>query len=104
MTFNENSDHPTMTFRVKVQSVEPARSLSYRWQHPEGAEAAVGNSTLVEFTLIPDGDGTRLRVVETGVENMDWSRAQQDSFVEEHNRGWVMHLGRLRDQVEGAAS
>jgi uncharacterized protein YndB with AHSA1/START domain len=85
--------------RVSVQSVEPARSLSYRWQHPQGAPARVGNSLLVTFTLIPEGAGTRLRVVETGLEDMGWTRQEQDTYIAEHTHGWVTHLGKLRDHL-----
>ena len=58
-----------------------------------------GNSTLVEFTLSPEGDGTRLRVVETGVEQLGWAAEQQQGFVEEHGSGWLTYLGRLSDLI-----
>jgi hypothetical protein len=73
--------------------------LSYRWQHPQGAPARVGNSLLVTFTLIPEGAGTRLRVVETGLEDMGWTRQEQDTYIAEHTHGWVTHLGKLRDHL-----
>jgi hypothetical protein len=46
-----------------------------------------------------EGGGTRLRVVETGLEQMGWSDEQQDTYVREHNFGWVTYLGRLRDYL-----
>jgi uncharacterized protein YndB with AHSA1/START domain len=54
---------------------------------------------VVEFTLTPEGDGTRLRVVQTGVERMGWSQEQQDTFADRHTRGWATYLARLRDLV-----
>ena len=83
------------TVRVSVESVEPPRSFSYRWQHPPGAAARAGNAVLVTFTLAPEGGGTRLRVVETELDEMGWAREAQDAYVAEHTRGWVTHLGRL---------
>ena len=52
-----------------------AARFAYRWarasREPGGDEPADGNSTLVEFTLAPEGDGTRLRVVESGFAALD---------------------------------
>src|ERR1700730_16172163 len=97
LTFNDEATKQSLTVQVTVQSVEVERSFSYRWQHPAGAAAAEGNSLLVEFTLTSEGDGTRLRVVEIGLEQMGWSQEEQDTFVRKHNHGWVTYLGRLRD-------
>src|SRR5690349_22705148 len=52
------------TVHGRVVEVEPPRRLAYRWG-PLG-DLTAENSTLVEFTLKPEGDGTRLRVVESG--------------------------------------
>lgn len=99
LTLAGRSGAGSRTVRVSVQSVEPRRSLSYRWQHPPGVAARAGNSLLVTFTLIPEGAGTRLRVVETGVEDMGWTPEAQGTYVTEHNHGWATHLGRLRDHL-----
>ena len=85
--------------RVEVRSVDRERTFSYRWQHPPGAPAHAGNSLLVTFTLSPEGTGTRLRVVETGLEDMDWTPEQLAAYVDEHTHGWATHLGRLRRQL-----
>jgi uncharacterized protein YndB with AHSA1/START domain len=91
----------SLTYQVAVRAVEPERLFSYRWQHPRGATAAEGNSTLVEFTLSPEGGGTLLRVVETGVEEMDWPADQQYRYANEHSDGWVHYFGRLHDHLAG---
>jgi uncharacterized protein YndB with AHSA1/START domain len=101
LTFNDRATKQSMSVHITVQSVQPERSFSYRWMHPEGAVAGEGNSVLVEFTLTPEGDGTRLRVVETGLEGIGWSQDQQDNYAREHNEGWVTHLTRLRDHLGG---
>src|SRR3977135_2880813 len=51
VTFNDQATKESRRVQVTVQSVEPARSFSYRWQHLSGAAAVEGNSLLVEFTL-----------------------------------------------------
>ncbi|MCD2191817.1 SRPBCC domain-containing protein [Actinomycetospora endophytica] len=92
---------PSRTVRVTVQSVDRQSSFSYRWLHPEGAPARTGNSVLVTFTLTAEHDGTRLRVVETELDAMGWSRDELDGYVNEHTAGWAAHLGRLRGQLVG---
>ncbi|WP_214324895.1 SRPBCC family protein [Nonomuraea sediminis] len=95
LTFTDKATHHSVTVHVTVQSVEPQRSYSYRWQHPQGTEPVAGNSTLVRFTLTPEGAGTRLRVVESGFEEM----GAPESQLQEHTEGWAVHLGNLRTYV-----
>src|SRR5579875_1533431 len=57
---------------VVVETVDPPRRFSFRWNHPLGEEPKEGNSMLVEFNLSPEGDErTRLRVTESGHELRD---------------------------------
>jgi uncharacterized protein YndB with AHSA1/START domain len=100
LTFRETPTGPR-TFNVTVESVEPQRSWAYRWNHPDGAEATDSNSTFVQFTLSAEGGRTRLRVVETGVEQTGWSVAEQDSYAADHNSGWTTIIGRLAEMLAG---
>lgn len=51
----------------RVESVEPPTCWSFRFVgHEADVEPSAGNSTLVTFTLAPELDGTRIRVVESG--------------------------------------
>jgi len=92
------------TAHARVETVEPPHRLVYRWmrwprEHPTGAGLQEGNSTLVEFDLTPEGDGTRLRVVESGFQQLD---GDAGSYYQENDTGWPKELGELRDYVEGA--
>jgi uncharacterized protein YndB with AHSA1/START domain len=80
---------------VLVETVEPPTRFSFRWNHPAGEQPAAGNSLLVEFTLVSEGDQTRLRVVESGLEPLPWPDADKQRYAEEHNEGWGKFLGRL---------
>ena len=64
---------------------------------PAGEEPAVGNSFLVEFTLVDEGERTRLRVVESGLNALPWPDVDKQRYAEEHNGGWGTFLGRLVD-------
>jgi uncharacterized protein YndB with AHSA1/START domain len=98
LTFSNRDARQSMSVQVTVQSVQPERSFSYRWLHPQGATAGQGNSVLVEIALQPEGDG-RLRVVETGLEHMGWPAEEQDSYIRDHTAGWVTYLSRLQDYL-----
>ncbi len=84
------------TAHISVQTVEPPHTFAFRWAHPVGAEARKDNSLLVEFTLAPEGENTRLRVVETGLDEIEWSDEQKSTYADEHNSGWGTHLPNLR--------
>ena len=80
---------------VLVETVEPPTRFSFRWNHPVGETPAAGNSILVEFTLVGEGERTRLRVAESGLEPLPWPDADKLRYAEEHNEGWGEFLERL---------
>ena len=85
------------TYNIEVEAMEPNRRFAFRWVHPDGAKADESNSMLVEFTFHPEAGSTRLRVVESGFDTVDWSDAQKAKYAERHSKGWQTILGRLRD-------
>jgi uncharacterized protein YndB with AHSA1/START domain len=90
------------TYRGRVERVEPPRFVSFRWAalgFPD-SEPREGNSTLVEFTLTPDGDGTRLRVTESGFDTLDWPEDKQREHREGNREGWEI---KTRELAEYAA-
>ena len=88
-------------FPVRVEKVEPPTYLAYRWASAfPGAELREDNSTLVEFTLSPDGDKTRLRVVESGFAALAGSEELRSKAVEDNTGGWPQVLDALRTRAE----
>ena len=73
----------------------PPRLFSFRWTHAEGDTAATGNSFLVEFELEPVGNGTLLRLTETGFRERGWDEAKVAAEYAEHVSGWDFFLPRL---------
>ena len=91
------------TTRGRVVAVEPHTRFSYRWapfKDPSGDEPGEGNSTLVEFTLQPEGDGTRLRVVESGFASLATSDARRQQNLKDNTEGWEFETGELRSYAE----
>jgi uncharacterized protein YndB with AHSA1/START domain len=89
------------TYYLKVEAFEPPRRFAYRWLQQKGTAAREDNSMLVEFTLRAEADGTRLRVVESGFDTVDWAEEAKSQYFEDHQQGWQTLLGRLRDYAPG---
>jgi uncharacterized protein YndB with AHSA1/START domain len=82
-----------------VIDVEPPHTFSFRWTHPVGEPAAVGNSLLVTFDLTPSGRGTLLRMTERGFREMGWEVAVLEQQYQEHVAGWDYYLPRIAPYV-----
>jgi len=97
LNHGEGFEYPTRLVRV-----EPPHFLSYRWASAfPGQETRDDNSTLVEFSLVAEGAGTRLQVVESGFAGLEipaemTERAGYDSHV----GGWTEIVGTLRQLAE----
>jgi uncharacterized protein YndB with AHSA1/START domain len=81
----------------RVEKVDPPSFFSFRWARPAGAEPREGNSTLVEFSLAPEGKGTRLRVVESGFPSLEGD--EQSKYAAQNVEGWKLELEDLRRYV-----
>lgn len=73
--------------------VDPPRSVSFTWGW-EGEESTLPpGSSRVEVTLAPDGAGTILSLVHTGLPSED--------SAERHGEGWKHYLSRLAVAAPG---
>jgi uncharacterized protein YndB with AHSA1/START domain len=89
---------PTQTLHwVQFQVVDavPPRRFSFRWTHEEGEVPAEGNSMLVVFEMEPSGDGTLLRMTESGFRERGWDEAKVADEYAQHVQGWGHFLPRL---------
>jgi uncharacterized protein YndB with AHSA1/START domain len=80
----------------RVEKIDPPHFVSFHWLRSELDE---DSSTLVEFSLTEEGEGTRLRVVESGFQGLAGSEEENAKDAEEHGRGWELELGQLREYV-----
>jgi uncharacterized protein YndB with AHSA1/START domain len=93
--------------RGRIEAVEPQRLFAFRWApftDPGGLDPTDGNSTRVEFTLSAEGQGTRLRVVESGFETLATSAEQRRRNLEGNTEGWRMELGELQQYATKVAA
>jgi uncharacterized protein YndB with AHSA1/START domain len=78
-----------MAFDFLVERIEPMRLFSFRW-HPYAVERSVDYSkeptTLVEFVLEPQSDGTLLTITESGFDRIPLERRAQ--AFQANEGGW----------------
>jgi uncharacterized protein YndB with AHSA1/START domain len=89
-------------FPTLIVAVDPPRHLAYRWASAyPGEQAHEGNSTLVEFFLEPEADGTRLRVTESGFAGLTIPPEREDTAgYQSHDRGWTDVVHNLQEYAE----
>jgi uncharacterized protein YndB with AHSA1/START domain len=84
-----------------VKAIEPERLFSFSW-HPYAIEKDVDYSdeppTLVEFTLEPIANGTRLRVVESGFDRIPAGRRPE--ALRMNTGGWEAQMTNIQKHVE----
>lgn len=83
---------------ARIERVEPDRLFAFRWPL-FGETLAEGNSTLVEFSLAPEGDATLVKVVESGFAELAVSEDKQLRHAEENTEGWKGELGHLAEHA-----
>lgn len=92
-----------VVFEALIERMDSERLFSYRW-HPYSVDPAVDYSkeptTLVEFTLQAVDDGTLLRVVESGFDNIPLSRRSEAFRM--NSRGWDGQLKNIEKHVATA--
>jgi uncharacterized protein YndB with AHSA1/START domain len=89
---------------ARVERVEEPTLFSFRWALEPGVEPAPGEETLVEFTLTPEGDGTRLTVVESGFSTLDRPADKQEWHRERNVDGWRQVLEALAAGATGVTT
>jgi uncharacterized protein YndB with AHSA1/START domain len=93
-----------LTFDITIERMEPERLFSWRW-HPHPIDPAIDYSaeptTLVTFELEETQDGTMLRVVESGFDQIPPARRAE--AYRGNEQGWAGQMEAIRKYV-GASS
>jgi uncharacterized protein YndB with AHSA1/START domain len=92
-----------MIVPIRVVDAEPFRRFSFRWNHPNGTAPNENNSALVEFSLIEEAEGTRLRVLESGIDAVTYDEQSRTRYLEDHKHGWERHLGEMVEYIASTA-
>lgn len=95
-----NKGYEHVRWNASVEAIEPPHRFAFRW-HPYAIEQDRDYSkeptTLVEFLLEPDGDGTRLRVIESGFDALPKSR--RDEAFRMNSGGWAKQVDNVRNYL-----
>jgi uncharacterized protein YndB with AHSA1/START domain len=88
-------------FVLRIEEVVEPRLLSFRWRPQEFDRPMddFSESTLVEFRLEADPEGTLLTIRESGFENIPES--QRSEQLRGNSEGWDEQLGRIGAYVSG---
>ena len=87
------------TANMRVERVEEPSVFGFTW-HIYGLPETDPRRTYVEFTLEPQGDGTKLTVVESGFAQLP-DDAHQAAF-DGNTNGWASELGELVAYLDAA--
>ena len=97
---NPEYSHVTMT--VTEERIVPGMLLSFRWR-PYAIDPNKDYSdepkTLVEFTIEPHGNGTLLKVSESGFDGIPAYR--RDEAFRMNDGGWASQMEQIRKHVDG---
>jgi uncharacterized protein YndB with AHSA1/START domain len=88
------------TYLATVERLEPPTVFAFRGAYRPDTEPGPGNSTVVEFTLTPEDERTRLRVVESGFSTLDMSTEEQDKLRSGNVEGWRIEMDGLLAYAE----
>lgn len=79
------------TMAGEVRAVDPGRSIALTWQWEQDDEP----TRLVELSMQPDGDGSRLSITHGPFDDGD------DESAREHEEGWRHFSAELRERGAG---
>ncbi|GAA3226796.1 SRPBCC family protein [Pseudonocardia petroleophila] len=85
--------------RMRVERVEEPSVFGFTW-HINGLPDDDPRRTYVEFTLVEDGPGTRLTVVESGFAQLPTEA--HDTAFGGNTQGWASELGELVSYLDAA--
>lgn len=91
-----------LQWEAKVVAMEPPHRFAFTW-HPYAVDPATDYAaeppTLVEFHLVPSGQGSRLTVVESGFDALPPHR--RDEAFRMNEGGWAEQVQNIRTHVAG---
>lgn len=91
-----------VVWRATVVTIEPKSRFAFTWR-PYAIDQSVDYSaerpTLVEFRLAPEGEGTRLSLVESGFDAVPAHR--RDEAFRMNDRGWAQQMDNIKAHVDG---
>lgn len=95
IVFHRAAPEEALVVPIQVVDAQPPHRFSFRWVYEAAAVPGPDNSLLVTFDLEPSGEGTRVRMTETGFRERGWEAAVLEQAYQEHTEGWDYFIPRL---------
>ena len=93
-----------LPWTAEIEAMDPPRRFAFRW-HPYAIEPDVDYSaeptTLVEFLLESEADGTRVTITESGFDKLP--EARRESALRSNTEGWTIQTENLREYAQARA-
>ena len=93
------TEHP---FWLRTEEMDPPHRFAFRWPMEAGVAPddpdIARKSTLVAFTLLPDGAGTHLTITESGFDALPPDVAE--AKLRDNAGGWEIQGGRIAAYLE----
>jgi uncharacterized protein YndB with AHSA1/START domain len=99
VVFHRSAPQEALVVPITVLDAQPPRRFSFRWVYEAGAVPGPKNSLLVTFDFEPSGEGTLVRMTETGFRERGWEAAVLEQSYQEHREGWDYFIPRLGEYV-----
>ena len=99
IVFQHGAPSEATVVPITVVAFQPPSRFSFRWVYETGEVPGSSNSLLVTFDLEPAGEGTRVRMTETGFRERGWEGAVLEEAYQEHVQGWDFFIPRLGEYV-----
>jgi uncharacterized protein YndB with AHSA1/START domain len=103
LVFGDRTDPASHVPVLTVVEVVPPRRFSFWWSD-DADVAAEGNALLVTFDLEPAGQGTLVRMTESGFRERGWEAAVLEAAYNDHVNGWAHFMPRLATYVDRLVS
>ena len=99
LRWRQHGSDGAMAVPLTVVDVQPPRLFSFRWCYDADLTPDPTNSLLVTLELVPAGDGTLVRLSESGWRELGWEAAVLEAAYQDHVSGWNHYVPRLGEYV-----
>jgi uncharacterized protein YndB with AHSA1/START domain len=99
IVFRGSAPGGDMVVPLMVIEARPPHRFSFRWDFEAAALPRPDNSMLVVFDLEPSGEGTRVKMTETGFRERGWEAAVLEQNYQDHVNGWDYFIPRLGEYI-----
>ena len=87
------------SYEATIEHLDPPNAIAFRWAEGGWVD---GGSTRIDITLVSEGSGTRLRLVESGFASLEISAERYEELFQDISFGWTNELNQLVDYMKHA--